>query len=346
MTMRGHQFVSTWRIPHLVELTSNTPSIPNFIYGSLSPQRRAPQAHLLKVRYHVQRNIDNAKQSGETLSHTYHKVNNERIYYERVLGPGLQLKLLLQYGDQGISMSVNSTYHHLIRRQLGDIRSPGHHLSDVLGIRLISHGYASIHASAFSINNQATVLFALPDTGKTVSVLHAVSRGSDFLSEDIAITNGTLLWGCPNTLGLAPYIHHTGFPYLRYNIYKSVPIVRHFLQGINNIDAQVVLRSDKITSCAEVKRLMILTSSTENSKQEMDNQEAITTIFTFNRREFPYWNPLLFALQNLKQINLSQLIRKEKQIIRDLVRHTDELIVLSGTPDYFKQHIDNIIAMA
>jgi hypothetical protein len=276
----------------------------------------------------------------------YYRAENAQIYYKQTLGIGLQLKMLVQYDDSGISIRVNPIYHHLVQLSLPHVVPPGRHVSDVLGIKLLSLGFAPLHAAAFALNNEATVICAPADTGKTVSVLHAVSRGCDYLSEDIAITNGTQLWGCPQTFGLAPYARLTGGSRLRYIMYQHIPIVRHFLQGTIHVDAMDVLGSDRIISQAKVKRVVILSSSTEHACCDIDKQQAISTIFHFNRQEFSYRNPLLLALQQSGKINISHVLLKETQIIHNLIHSAEEVVWLKGNPDYFKTCIDDIINLA
>jgi hypothetical protein len=345
MTLRRDNVVKSWIIPTLIALESNVQHIPDFVYGERFSQ--GCDAHSdVKVRYYVQRDLQNYTSDAGTMVHKYYRVENEQIYYEQSLGMGPTLKLVLRYSDPTISIMVNPLYHHLIRRTLPDIRPPGNHLSDVLGIKLLTSGYAPLHASAFSINHEATVICAPSDTGKTVSVLHAVSRGCDFMSEDIAVTNGTHLWGCPHTFGLAPHAQLTGVTQFAYRIYQHVPILRHFLRGVIDVNANVVLGADRISSHAEVKRLLILVASIENSSLEVDTHQALSTLVTFNRQEFPYQNPLIFALHRCGKIDLPQVLSQEKQILRDVVHHADEVLLLKGQPHYFKTCIDTIIKNA
>src|SRR5690606_6387656 len=72
-------------------------------------------------------------------------------------------------------------------------------LTNVAVVALIEKGFAPLHCAAVVRGNDGIALFAPPNTGKTYTTLRLIESGWKFVSEDVAITDGSQVFGCPYT---------------------------------------------------------------------------------------------------------------------------------------------------
>ncbi|MFQ6020248.1 MAG: hypothetical protein ACE5KW_05785, partial [Dehalococcoidia bacterium] len=123
-------------------------------------------------------------------------------YSVPLLGP-LRAQLRLQGLRDRPQLGVNRAYHRLVRLRLGNVQPVGKHLTDVVAVKLLEHGYALAHAAALAFRGQGILLVAPPKTGKSLASLQALDRGFSFLAEDVAITDGERVYGLPLTSSFA-----------------------------------------------------------------------------------------------------------------------------------------------
>jgi hypothetical protein len=233
----------------------------------------------------------------------------DEVGYEQHLGLGLKLILLLRYDAKRVEVFVNPFYHKFIRNRIEDINPPGGHLTDVLRLKLIENGFIPLHSSAFSHGNEeGVIIFAPSGTGKTTCVLHAVARGCRLISEDISVTDGSQVYGCPLTSTFIDLINPKGLLRPLHMLYKRIPIIRPYLREIFKVSIKDVLKSEKISSIAKIKTVFILEKSKKIVFRSLEDDKAFYKILSLNRNEFPYQNPLLFALQFFDKVDLFYII--------------------------------------
>lgn len=334
-------------ISELVEVESNVSYIPNFGFSErLVWKSSEDDRSNIKIGYFVDKIVDRDIDSTSNKFNFYYETDEGDVYYEQHFGFGLKAKLLLKYNAQNPEIIVNPFYHKFIRKRIDDINPPGGHLADILRLKLIEEGFIPLHSSAFSYGDDGTIIFAPSNTGKTICVLHAVNHGCKFLSEDISVTDGRRVWGCPSTLTFIDSANLKGFSRILQELYKNIPITRPYLRekiSINIDNIFETFRKEKIVSKTMIKRIIVLARGKEKNIQQLDENEASNIILNLNRAEFPYWNPLLFALQFFGKIDIKECMKKEEDIVEKMVSNADEILLLRGNPQFFMQTIDKII---
>src|SRR5699024_5563543 len=125
---------------------------------------------------------------------------NEVLYYRTFLmNQKLKLKLL-DANTNNPKLFVNDTYYKNIRHRFMNLHSVGYLLTDLASYLLLREGYAPIHSSAFNLNGETTVVFAPPNTGKTLtSMMACMEHGAKYIGEDLAVTDGERIYSVPWT---------------------------------------------------------------------------------------------------------------------------------------------------
>jgi len=340
---KGKKLIRAYVIPELVEVESNVSYIPNFGFSErLVWESSYDDRSIIRIGYFVDKIVNKNIDSISNKFNFYYETKEGEVYYEQHFGFGLKAKLLLKYNAQNPEIIVNPFYHKFIRKRIDDVNPPGGHLADILRLKLIEEGFIPLHASAFSYGENGTIIFAPSNTGKTVCVLHAVNHGCKFLSEDISVTDGRRVWGCPSTLTFIDSANLKGFSRILQELYKNIPITRPYLREKISINVDNILGKEKIASKAMIKRIIVLARGKEKNIQQLDENEASNIILNLNRAEFPYWNPLLFALQFFGKIDIKECMKKEEDIVEKMVFNADEILLLRGNPLFFIQTIDKI----
>jgi hypothetical protein len=86
---------------------------------------------------------------------------------------------------------ANRTYvrHQFVR--IGSLQTIYNHLTDLITVKLIEHGYLPLHAACIvSSRGSSALICAPPETGKTTTALLAREEGYQLVSDDITVTDG------------------------------------------------------------------------------------------------------------------------------------------------------------
>jgi len=321
--------------PELVKLETNVSYIPYFGFCERLVDARGSN-YPIKLRYIVKRVNVKREESCERFEN-YYKISNEEIYYEEKLGLGITLKMLINY--KKLNMLVQPLYHKLIKFNIHCVSPPGAHLKDFLCLSLLERGFATLHSSAFSYEDNGVIIVAPSNTGKTWSVFHAVKNfGCKFLSEDISIINGKYVFGCPWTSTFIDSVNLKGYNRILQILSEKLPVSRPFLRRY--IRTEEVIGRERIASKAKIRLVFILKRGKKEVKN-LNTEEALIKILTLNRYEFPYCSGLVNALQFFGFINIDDLLSKEEEIIRKTLE-TSNIYLLSGTPEFFVKKIESI----
>jgi hypothetical protein len=113
----------------------------------------------------------------------------DEVYFERPVGMGINLKMQVKNLLSNPKVTVNNAYYKFVRLRIGSVFPPGVHLADILVINLLERMYTPVHCAAISLQQDGTLLFAPPDTGKTLTTFLALKRGFSYLAEDIAFVD-------------------------------------------------------------------------------------------------------------------------------------------------------------
>ena len=218
---------------------------------------------------------------------------------------------------------------------MGSLYPPGVHLSDIISVNLLKRGYMPLHCAAISRSNEAVLLIAPPDTGKTLTTLLALKEGFHYLAEDIAFVDSTYVYSNRNT---STFLHTD--EYYKRNKFSSFfynnPLASYYI--IPKISASNILDNCDKDDSALVKNIFLLERGIYSS-EKIDSSEAMKRILIINRNEFSYFkNSLLFAYSYLnRSLDLNLLMKIEENIIQAIVNKSNCYLLRTNQPkDYIK----------
>lgn len=183
-------------------------NIKNFkwIYGSIAPETSKQEFEQCVVKFVVkekpEKKLDEIGE--ETLKYQtfYWDEKKERLHYRRKLFGKILIGYDIEFLEDVINVNVGKTYKKLIRQRVMNLHGIHYLLADIANISLIKKGYFTLYASAIysSLNMKGLVCFAPPNTGKTITATKLCTSPENLLiGEDIVITDGVTLFGCPWT---------------------------------------------------------------------------------------------------------------------------------------------------
>ena len=81
-----------------------------------------------------------------------------------------------------------------------NLHSIGYILTDIAGLIMLRKGFAPVHCSCFQSGDNCVLILAAPNTGKTLSTMMCcMEHGAGFLAEDLALTDGKIIYSVPWT---------------------------------------------------------------------------------------------------------------------------------------------------
>jgi len=312
-------------IPNIFSLYTNVKSIPNFAFGEvLKPYQSFEDNEKVHLYFDIRKmDIPNKKEVNKFHFFYHDKVGN--IYYKRrFLGP-IYMKLSLVNNNDRTILTVNPIYLKSIRVRYNNIFPPGNHLTDLTTINLIKLNYVPIHCSAIEAFGKAIVFSAPPNTGKTFVSIEGALAGYKHISEDIAITDGKWVYGCPMTATLK-YYNNTSTKLQRFvNAYGDFIPPLKLINGGSKKTASDYLGHDSISYNAPIEILIFLQRGDKNKIFQLDKEDALRRLIAINRYEFYYFrNPLLRAASYFNSnLSIEFLMERENEILREFIRDID-----------------------
>lgn len=140
------------------------------------------------------------------------------VIYEKKVG-AVKLRLSVSIQGDCVRVTVGRSYLKNIRIKLMYIHPVSYMLFDIVSMLLLRRGMTTLYCSAAELHNGSAVLcVAPPNTGKSLTVLQLMNRyGARIIAEDMAVTDGTSIWGAPYT-GLYRNYHDAGLKPNKQNI--------------------------------------------------------------------------------------------------------------------------------
>ena len=266
------------------------------------------------------------------------------IYYQRGLIGSAKLRLMVRNMlAERPEMLANRSFMRYIRFRFNNLHSPGYHLTDMASALLLRAGFAALHCSAFSIGDATVAVIAPPNSGKTLTTMKAVlEKKAKFLSEDLAITDGEMLYACPWT---STFRYYDDFAMnwrtkFRMRLIKVFPPAELLPppDKFRTIDAYIpkeqIAASGRITHVAFLARR-------DGGVKTLSPAEANRLLFNLNRYEFVYMkNPLLVAFSYFNpELDLHDLVDRERAILARISEQATCLLVQSKDPTRFADMI-------
>ena len=255
----------------------------------------------------------------------------DALYYSRrfLLNSELRLAARGLLTDEP-TFFVNRTYHRYLKHRFMNLHSIGYILTDLAALLLLRRGYATIHCSAFRKDDATVIVFAPPNTGKTLSTMMACKQGAQFLAEDFAITDGRTVHAVPWTSTFRYYSDVEGglwsravrgltalFPPLELlPLQRSKPIDSY-------LDRHAILDHSPLTHVVILER-----GPTGVHEEPLD--EAYRKIANLNRFEFKYTRaPLLVAYEFFNPaLDIAAAATGEAAVLRQTVLHARRRLVV------------------
>jgi hypothetical protein len=298
--------------------------------------------HNINVEYYV-RKIDSPPRA--YIDKHYKKIGDNKFYFERPIGAGLIAKMILTVDQNSATIEVNRTYHEVGRVTVDQFYSPGWHIMDIINYLLLQKNHCLIHSAAFEYNGKGILLLGLPNTGKTSTTLNFVlNRNANFISEDIAVTDGNEIFACP--YALSPIHPKYTENKLKYKINQKAndlfPLFGHLYQGPLNSITDVV-GSNQLENSSEIDFVFVLHNG-QKKVEDVTQNKAESLLLSSNRAEFTYSsNQLLWAAEYLGVLNISDIIDNERRIMKRL-SETSDIYRIGGEVDFFEESILNIVS--
>ncbi|MEM4680608.1 MAG: hypothetical protein QW038_02325 [Nanopusillaceae archaeon] len=186
-------------VPGIFRIKSNINYIPYLYFGENLSNFFKVKKSRISVVFKVCNNFSYKSNFKQKFHFCYGNFGKKEIYYERPLARKIRAKLLLKDLERNTKIYVNKSYFRLVKFKVDNLYPPGIHLTDILSTKLLKNGLSHSHSACISIDNKAILIFAPPDTGKTITTFLALKNGFNFISEDITIVDKKYAYSCPLT---------------------------------------------------------------------------------------------------------------------------------------------------
>jgi hypothetical protein len=328
-------------IPNMLTLNTETKKIRNFSFGE-SLREQVGQS-LVNLNFFV----DNSIKKDPSLNQRYHffwgKHNYPSVYYERRIIGKIFAKMLFEDSREFPTITINKSYLKWIRVRTNNIFPPGIHLTDIITVKLMEKGFIPLHCAGVSFNNKGILIFAPPNTGKTLTSMLLIQNRFKFISEDITVSDGNKIYGCPFTSTFRYYKEFSSkFARWLSLTAAKVPFIVPFIEPKATVIGDYVER-EKIMAEAPISCIVILERG--NRKVEnLDESEATRRILNINRYEFNYYrNPMLRAYSYFnREFNLDGFMLKEEEIMKKIIRNKTLYLIRENSADNYAKYFKNL----
>ena len=258
----------------------------------------------------------------------------DRIFYQRtfMFGSKIQYELKDLLTDNP-TMTVNDTYFKHIHVRFMNLHSVGYILTDLAGLLMLHRGYAPLHCSGFRKDDATVVIFAPPNTGKTLSaMMSCIEYGADFIAEDLAISDGRNIYSVPGTSTFRYYdrVEQSKWSKIVNSVTKFVPPVE--LLGLaKNKPIEDFVDGKKIVHKSPITHVVILERGNKESVENVGTEECIRKVLNLNRYEFNYHKAPAAVVHEFfnPALDLLGACQAELDITRKLVENATKRTVVT-----------------
>lgn len=231
---------------------------------------------------------------------------------------------------------VNSNYARFVHYRFMNLHSVNFLLTDITTLLLLKRRLAPIHCSAFRKDGRTVVVFAPSNTGKTLTTMMAcMEHNADFISEDLAITDGSTIFALPWTSTFRYYgdVDTRFSARLKKRAMDALPFLDLFRlfkdESITNF-----LSPERICHSSEADVLVILERGSPHIRNE-NRDTAFQKILNLNRSEFNYQRSLISNAYEFfnPDLDIAGAYQSELEILGGLVDNVQECVsVCSDDP--------------
>jgi len=246
-----------------------------------------------------------------------------------------------------LEVKVSYFYFKYLRNRIEILYPPGAFLANLVMSMFLYRNLTPVHCACVTNDEYAYLITAPAGTGKTLTSLYLLHKCDNMkiLSDDIIITDGVQVWGCPLTASVEydfPPLGIQGLSYWKNRIIDIFPLLLPFL--VNDAKPLIMQIPDKVSFKAYTKFIFFIEKG-DISYREIDPNEAVQKITIINRLEFTYQRDVLLSAYSYhdNEFNILSLMRKEENILQLLVSNARSFCVKANSPhDFWKLVLDII----
>jgi hypothetical protein len=205
-----------------------------------------------------------------------------------------------------------------------------------------------MHAGGFSDGCRAAIVMGVPGTGKSTTVLRALTHGFKFLGEEYVITDGKKIYSVPYStsfLEIQPaYIKfkkrtHQAYVSIRNLITRRAFPLRLLLHLLPypKVELDSLNIPIEVIKDSELCRIYILERGPYSIRRINELSESIKKILHLNREEFSFFGNrflLRYALVD-ESFDIDKLMDIERSIVTKMVENAETFICSAGNPSQF-----------
>ncbi|MDH7602744.1 MAG: hypothetical protein QHI38_11420 [Armatimonadota bacterium] len=332
-----HYFIAS---PKVLGVKTNLPSF-KWSFGMHTPPSTAEEydACALRIRLDVVPDSEFGQngllpKNAQVGKYHYFRAvpGQDSIIYERPFLFSSQLLLQvsgLLSGEPHIR--ANRSYHRYVSHRFMNLHSVSYIVTDITALALLRKGFAALHCSAFKVGDRTVVVFAPPNTGKTLTTMTAcMDHGADFLAEDLAISDGVMLYPVPWTSTFRYYskVETSLGARLGNALTKLVPIVELLPVGKRKPVTHYI-DSTKIAPPSRITDVVVLERGDEQVVR-CSPQDALGKLANLNRFEFWYHkSPLITAYEYFNpDLDVAGAAQTEKRLLLKIAENARQVLVV------------------
>jgi hypothetical protein len=248
---------------------------------------------------------------------------SQHVCFERNFLFSRKLRYSISIHGGLVNVVVSRDYFKFIRYRFMNLHSIGHTLTDLTAGLLLDRGLSTIHCSAVKIRDRVILIFAPPNTGKSLTALNLCRQfGSEasFIAEDFALTDGHSVWGFPytSTFRTPPKSAQLSLATYAGELLRSVPLLRLMFpkkpKGASDyLPHTTLLHRDEVTD------IVLLAQGPERAHE--DPVKMLQSLINLNKYELNYHrSPALLVMNYFNPgFCLDHMYGVEQSILRQLV---------------------------
>ncbi|HHX68699.1 MAG TPA: hypothetical protein GX708_11680 [Gallicola sp.] len=262
----------------------------------------------------------------------YANKDENKIYYERNFFLKNKLRYSIELNGNEINVIVSKNYMKYIKHRIMGLHSISYILTDITAGLLLKNGIATIHCSAVNKGEKTIIIFAPPNTGKTLTSIQLCKEHKfKFIAEDFALTDGENVWAVPWTSTFRYYddINESKVDRAVNKITKLFPFIE-LISVRKNKSIDNYLGRDSIKHFSKATDIVVLERGV--SSVERDKSEGLRKISNLNKYEFNYIKAPSIVVMNyyIKGFSPEEMYETEKNILSKLIKNCNYVLVSEG----------------
>jgi len=222
---------------------------------------------------------------------------------------------------------------------------------EVLEVKLLQRGYTFMHSACIERKNEAILVCAPPDTGKTLTTIRLVTEyGFRYMSDDMTILGkDAFVYSYP--ISMTFHIVHLKELNLRISaklvrslklrtILNRIPKMNRLIAPHVKINPQEIIDNQKFSPKAKASKIFFLEFGNDEIKK-IPKEEAHRRIIPIARMHRDILNKVFTIYAYYHGLDLWKLIEHQNRLFRELIDRVECYLVRSKTRRFAKLIIEN-----